>query len=63
MIFLPSRTRNRLSATGLRKGFVTRERHLSTNNAFFKVSEEVRDALQSKKPVVALETTIYTHGD
>lgn len=26
------------------------------------VSPEVRDALNSKKPVVALETTIYTHG-
>ena len=34
----------------------------STNSEFFKVSEEVRDALHSKKPVVALETTIYTHG-
>ncbi|KAF2845167.1 hypothetical protein T440DRAFT_435153 [Plenodomus tracheiphilus IPT5] len=36
-------------------------RHL-TNNGFFRVSEEVREALHSKKPVVALETTIYTHG-
>ncbi|KAF2134449.1 hypothetical protein P153DRAFT_328763 [Dothidotthia symphoricarpi CBS 119687] len=36
-------------------------RHL-TNNGFFRVSEEVREALNSKKPVVALETTIYTHG-
>ncbi|KAH7410386.1 Indigoidine synthase A like protein-domain-containing protein [Phaeosphaeria sp. MPI-PUGE-AT-0046c] len=36
-------------------------RHL-TNNGFFSVSEEVREALHSKKPVVALETTIYTHG-
>lgn len=33
-----------------------------TNNGFFRVSEEVREALHSKKPVVALETTIYTHG-
>ena len=33
-----------------------------TNNDFFRVSEEVREALQSNKPVVALETTIYTHG-
>ncbi|CAI6335312.1 unnamed protein product [Periconia digitata] len=33
-----------------------------TNNGFFRVSEEVREALNSKKPVVALETTIYTHG-
>ncbi|KAF2785647.1 hypothetical protein K505DRAFT_212998, partial [Melanomma pulvis-pyrius CBS 109.77] len=36
-------------------------RHL-TNNGFFNVSEEVREALATKKPVVALETTIYTHG-
>ncbi|KAH6643968.1 Indigoidine synthase A like protein-domain-containing protein [Boeremia exigua] len=36
-------------------------RHL-TNNGFFRVSEEVREALHSKKPVVALESTIYTHG-
>lgn len=28
----------------------------------FKVSEEVAEAVQSGKPVVALETTIYTHG-
>lgn len=33
-----------------------------TNNGFFRVSEEVREALNSKKPVVALESTIYTHG-
>ncbi|KAF2659481.1 hypothetical protein K491DRAFT_622619 [Lophiostoma macrostomum CBS 122681] len=36
-------------------------RHL-TNNGFFRVSEEVREALHAKRPVVALETTIYTHG-
>jgi pseudouridine-5'-phosphate glycosidase/pseudouridine kinase len=39
-----------------------RRRYL-TNNGFFRVSEEVREALDSKKPVVALETTIYTHGE
>ncbi|KAI9880014.1 MAG: hypothetical protein M1830_005933 [Pleopsidium flavum] len=37
-------------------------RSLYTNNSFLKVSEEVQDALQSGRPVVALETTIYTHG-
>ena len=31
-------------------------------NAFIKVSEEVREAIENQKPVVALETTIYTHG-
>ncbi|KAI2787377.1 Pseudouridine-5'-phosphate glycosidase [Penicillium oxalicum] len=29
---------------------------------FLQVSEEVRDAVATGKPVVALETTIYTHG-
>ncbi|KIW24475.1 uncharacterized protein PV07_10186 [Cladophialophora immunda] len=29
---------------------------------FFRVAEEVQDALATGKPVVALETTIYTHG-
>jgi hypothetical protein len=37
-------------------------RRYLTNNGFFRVSDEVREALNSKKPVVALETTIYTHG-
>lgn len=38
-------------------------RRFLTNNGFFRVSEEVREAIHSKKPVVALETTIYTHGE
>lgn len=29
---------------------------------FFQVSEEIKEAIEYKKPVVALETTIYTHG-
>jgi pseudouridylate synthase / pseudouridine kinase len=37
-------------------------RYFGSRNDFFRVSEEVQDALQSGKPVVALETTIYTHG-
>ncbi|KAF2115546.1 Indigoidine synthase A like protein-domain-containing protein [Lophiotrema nucula] len=40
----------------------TPTRRYLTNNGFFRVSDEVREALNSKKPVVALETTIYTHG-
>ena len=31
-------------------------------NPFIKVSQEVREAVENQKPVVALETTIYTHG-
>lgn len=32
------------------------------SDPYFKVSEEVLDAQSSNQPVVALETTIYTHG-
>ena len=32
------------------------------NNQFFRVSEEIQQALAEKRPVVALESTIYTHG-
>ncbi|KAJ5101523.1 hypothetical protein NUU61_003745, partial [Penicillium alfredii] len=36
--------------------------HGLTQSRFLKVSEEVRDAVATGNPVVALETTIYTHG-
>lgn len=36
--------------------------NVGQGNPFIKVSEEVRDAVETQKPVVALETTIYTHG-
>lgn len=39
------------------------KRHLQLDSKFFAVSEEVRDAVQENRPVVALETTIYTHGE
>jgi pseudouridine-5'-phosphate glycosidase/pseudouridine kinase len=35
---------------------------LSSLKDIVKVSEEVADALATNKPVVALESTIYTHG-
>lgn len=35
---------------------------LGSRNDFFKISEEVQEALETGRPVVALETTIYTHG-
>ncbi|PIA96233.1 Pseudouridine-5'-phosphate glycosidase [Cercospora beticola] len=41
---------------------ITSRRHLSTNSKYFRVSEEVQQAIAEKKPVVALESTIYTHG-
>ncbi|KAJ5043948.1 hypothetical protein NUH16_000743 [Penicillium rubens] len=39
-----------------------RRYHGLAQSKFFKVSEEVRDAVATGKPVVSLETTIYTHG-
>ncbi|KJX98026.1 IdgA domain protein [Zymoseptoria brevis] len=38
------------------------KRTITSNSKFFQVSEEIRQAISEKKPVVALETTIYTHG-
>lgn len=35
---------------------------VNITNHYFKVSEEVREAIENHQPVVALETTIYTHG-
>ncbi|KAK0304646.1 hypothetical protein LTR91_019889 [Friedmanniomyces endolithicus] len=37
-------------------------RALSTNSRFFHVSEEVQQAVAERRPIVALESTIYTHG-
>ena len=36
--------------------------NVGQGNPFINVSEEVREAIENRKPVVALETTIYTHG-
>jgi pseudouridine-5'-phosphate glycosidase/pseudouridine kinase len=48
------------------KAFTTKpipsRRLLSTNSRFLQVSEEVQQALSENRPVVALESTIYTHG-
>ena len=33
-----------------------------SRKSLLQVSDEVTDAVSSGKPVVALETTIYTHG-
>lgn len=37
-------------------------RRLSTQSPFFKISPEVQQALSENRPIVALESTIYTHG-
>ena len=36
--------------------------YVTRKNPLIKVSEEVREAVRTLKPVVALETAIYTHG-
>lgn len=33
-----------------------------SSDTYFRISHEVLDAIHTNKPVVALETTIYTHG-
>lgn len=48
------------AATGIARA--TRQNHSFAQSKFFQVSEEVRDAVATGKPVVALESTIYTHG-
>lgn len=35
---------------------------VTPQNPFVQVSEEIRDAISKFTPVVALESTIYTHG-
>lgn len=59
------RSRSRVPYLGTNVVFQTR-RHARCNirpgNTFINVSEEVREAIETQKPVVALETTIYTHG-
>ncbi|KAL4927396.1 pseudouridine-5'-phosphate glycosidase/carbohydrate kinase family protein [Aspergillus undulatus] len=47
-------------ATGIARS--RRQNHSFAKSKFFQVSEEVRDAVATGKPVVALESTIYTHG-
>ncbi|RMZ12604.1 hypothetical protein D0860_02903 [Hortaea werneckii] len=37
-------------------------RSLTTKSPFLNISEEVQQAISERRPVVALESTIYTHG-
>lgn len=48
--------------TPLSRRYISQQASSFANSKFFRVSEEVTDALATAKPVVALETTIYTHG-
>lgn len=41
---------------------LSKTRALSFKSPFLRVSEEVQQALEENRPIVALESTIYTHG-
>jgi hypothetical protein len=65
MALLHSTRTSRAIISSVRKGRRNSyqvHRYLSGRDKLFRVSEEVQDALATGKPVVALETTIYTHG-
>ncbi|PYI29390.1 putative carbohydrate kinase [Aspergillus indologenus CBS 114.80] len=59
---LASRVAARTCGRTMRTAGLPRRYHGLANSRFFKVSEEVRDAVATGRPVVALESTIYTHG-
>ncbi|KAK4539319.1 hypothetical protein LTR36_000781 [Oleoguttula mirabilis] len=65
MASLPWACRACRAAAGTRRRLhtpATSTRSISTDSRFFHVSEEVRQAIAERRPVVALESTIYTHG-
>lgn len=51
--------RNRVSYC---RGFGRMLSARTSQNPFLRISDEIQEAIHSNKPVVALETTIYTHG-
>ncbi|XP_008292944.1 pseudouridine-metabolizing bifunctional protein C1861.05 isoform X2 [Stegastes partitus] len=52
----------RASALILRRGYASYQGTLSTKDGLFRVHPSVSQALAENKPVVALESTIITHG-
>ncbi|XP_070828609.1 uncharacterized protein [Chaetodon trifascialis] len=52
----------RACALILRRGITTYESRLSKNDSLFRVHPSVSQAVAENKPVVALESTIITHG-
>ncbi|XP_032379145.1 pseudouridine-metabolizing bifunctional protein C1861.05 [Etheostoma spectabile] len=52
----------RASACILRRGITTYQSRLCKNDSLFRVHPSVSQALAENKPVVALESTIITHG-
>ncbi|PYI01075.1 IdgA domain protein [Aspergillus sclerotiicarbonarius CBS 121057] len=59
---LASRAAARSCCRSARAPAASRRYHGLAQSKFFKVSDEVRDAVATGRPVVALESTIYTHG-
>lgn len=51
-----------LSARSRGWRYFIKTRKLSSTTKFIKIAEEVQQAIQERRPVVALESTIYTHG-
>lgn len=51
-----------ISTCNVRRSQSTIPKPAVYDSRVFRVAEEVQEAVQSGKPVVALETTIYTHG-
>lgn len=52
----------RLARVKSSKSLPIPRRHLASRSPLLKISDEVHQALAEKKPVVALESTIFTHG-
>ncbi|XP_033940412.1 uncharacterized protein [Pseudochaenichthys georgianus] len=52
----------RASALLLRRGITTYQSRLCRNDSLFRVHSSVSEALAENKPVIALESTIITHG-
>ncbi|KAI5866900.1 Indigoidine synthase A like protein-domain-containing protein [Durotheca rogersii] len=59
---LLARAGRRRFSTSQRTGCISALGNVSALKDILRISEEVTDALATNKPVVALETTIYTHG-
>ena len=55
-------TWRRMVSGGKKFSFTRQKRRKGTRHEFIKIQPEVKEALHSGKPVVALETTILTHG-
>jgi hypothetical protein len=54
--------RTKVAKTRGDRDILSRDALVQRNGELFRVSEEVQAAIRDNKPVVALESTIYTHG-